>query len=39
MKTSLRDIAAVGWKPVILMIAETIFIAAIALGAIGLNWV
>ena len=39
MKTSVKDIVAVGWKPVILMVGETIFIAAIALGAISLHWV
>ena len=33
------DIVAVGWKPVILMIAETAFIAGIALVAIAAHWV
>ena len=39
MKTSIKDIASVGWKPVMLMIGETIFIAAIVLFAITLHWV
>ena len=39
MKTRFADIVAVGWKPVILMIAETAFIAGIALVAIAAHWV
>lgn len=39
MKTRFRDIAAVGWKPVVLMVLETIFIAGLALGTIALGWV
>ena len=39
VKTSLREIAAVGWRPAILMIFETIFVAAIALIAITAHWV
>jgi len=39
VKTRLRDIAAVGWRPAILMIFETIFVAAIALIAITAHWV
>lgn len=39
MKTRFKDIMAVGWKPVILMVLETIFIAAIALLAIAAGWV
>lgn len=39
MKTRFKDIMAVGWKPVILMVLETIFIATIALSAIAAGWV
>jgi len=39
VKTRLRDIVAVGWRPAILMIFETIFVAAIALIAITAHWV
>ena len=39
MKTRFADIAAVGWKPVILMILETAFIAVVALVAITAGWV
>jgi len=31
MKTNLRELAAVGWKPIALMIGETIFLAALVL--------
>lgn len=36
MKTSLRDLFDVGWKPVGLMIAETLFLGALVLAAIKL---
>jgi uncharacterized integral membrane protein (TIGR00698 family) len=36
MKTQLRDLAAVGIKPVLLMLGETAFLAALVLGA--LRW-
>ena len=39
MKTRFADIAAVGWKPVILMLLETAFIAGIALVALVANWI
>ena len=39
VKTRLRDIAAVGWRPAVLMVLETIFVAAIALIAITAHWV
>lgn len=39
MKTRFADVAAVGWKPVILMVFETAFIAGIALIALTANWV
>ena len=37
MKTSLRDLMEVGWKPVGLMIAETLFLGALVLTAIKLT--
>ena len=39
MKTRIKDIASAGWRPAILMVLETIFIAGIALVAIRLGWV
>jgi uncharacterized integral membrane protein (TIGR00698 family) len=39
MKTRIKDIASAGWRPAILMVLETIFIAGIALTAIRLGWV
>ena len=39
MKTRLGDIVEIGWKPVLLMIVETLVIAAIPLTAIALGWV
>ncbi|MES2413668.1 MAG: putative sulfate exporter family transporter [Pseudomonadota bacterium] len=36
MKTRLRELAAVGLKPVLLMVGETVFLAALALGL--LRW-
>jgi uncharacterized integral membrane protein (TIGR00698 family) len=39
MKTRLGEIAEIGWRPVMLMVVETIFIAAIALGAVWAGWV
>jgi len=39
MKTKLGDIVEIGWKPVLLMVIETIFIAALALAAIAFGWV
>lgn len=39
MKTHFKDIASAGWRPATLMVLETIFIASIALTAIGLGWV
>jgi len=32
MKTQLKELATVGIKPVILMVGETVFLAALALG-------
>ena len=31
MKTNLRELVAVGWKPIVLMIGETVFLAALVL--------
>lgn len=39
MKTKLGEIAEIGWKPVLLMVIETLFIAGLALAAIALGWV
>jgi uncharacterized integral membrane protein (TIGR00698 family) len=35
MKTSLKMLFDVGWKPVTIIVAETVFIGALVLGAIG----
>jgi uncharacterized membrane protein YadS len=34
MKTRLGELADVGWKPVLLMVGETVFLAALVLGAV-----
>jgi uncharacterized integral membrane protein (TIGR00698 family) len=39
MKTRLGEIVEIGWRPVVLMVVETLIIAAIALGAIASAWV
>lgn len=39
MKTRLGEIVEIGWKPVLLMVAETLLIAAIAMVPIALGWV
>jgi len=39
VKSRLKDIAAEGWRPVVLMVLQTIFIAAVALIAIEIGWV
>ncbi|HEV8691563.1 MAG TPA: putative sulfate exporter family transporter [Ideonella sp.] len=36
MKTQLKDLATVGLKPIVLMVGETVFLAALVLG--GLRW-
>ncbi|GAA4408987.1 YeiH family protein [Quisquiliibacterium transsilvanicum] len=36
VKTSLMQLAELGWKPVAMMVAETLFIAAVVLGGIAL---
>lgn len=39
IKTHFREIVEIGWKPVLLMILETIFIAGLALIAIWGGWI
>jgi len=39
LKTRFSDIAAAGWKPVVLMVMQTAFIAGVALAAIEAGWV
>ena len=39
VKTRFKEIVAIGWKPVLLMILETLFIAALALTAVVAGWV
>jgi len=39
IKTRFKDMLEIGWKPVVLMIIETLIIAAMALIAIGAGWV
>ena len=38
IKTHFREIVEIGWKPVVLMILETLFIAGLALVAIWGGW-
>ena len=33
MKTRLRELAAVGWRPVLLLLLETVFLACFVIGA------
>jgi uncharacterized integral membrane protein (TIGR00698 family) len=39
IRTQFRELLDIGWKPVALMIAETLIIAGLALIAIGFGWV
>ena len=39
VKTHFSEIVDIGWKPVLLMVLETLFIAGLALIAIGGGWV
>ena len=39
LKTRFSDIAAAGWRPVVLMVMQTAFIAGVALAAIEAGWV
>ena len=38
LKTRLKDVATVGWKPVALMVAETAFLAMLFLAALAFGW-
>ena len=38
MKTQLRDLAAVGLKPVMLMLGETVFLAVLVLVMMHWTW-
>jgi len=37
VKTSFMQLAELGWKPVVMMVAETVFIASVVLGGIALS--
>ena len=39
VRTQFKEMLDIGWKPVALMIIETLIIAGLALAAIGLGWV
>ena len=39
IKTHFSEIAEIGWKPVVLMILETLLIAALGLAAIAAGWI
>ena len=39
IKTHFRDIAEIGWKPVMLMVFETLLIASLGLAAIWAGWI
>jgi uncharacterized integral membrane protein (TIGR00698 family) len=39
IKTRFKDMLDIGWKPVVLMVAETILIAGLALVALAAGWV
>ena len=39
IKTHFRDIAEIGWKPVMLMVVETLLIASLGLAAIWAGWI
>jgi uncharacterized integral membrane protein (TIGR00698 family) len=39
LKTRFREMAELGWKPVLLMVAETLLIAALAMVALMLGWI
>lgn len=38
LKTRLKDVATVGWRPVALMVAETAFLAGLFLAALASGW-
>jgi len=35
MKSSFKELAAMGWRPMVLMLAETVFLAALVLIFLG----
>jgi uncharacterized integral membrane protein (TIGR00698 family) len=37
VKTSFQDLATLGWQPIVLLVGETVFLAAFVLGGIGLG--
>ncbi|MCL6740545.1 putative sulfate exporter family transporter [Sphingomonas sp. RB56-2] len=39
VRTQFKEMLGIGWKPVALMVIETLIIAGLALAAIGLGWV
>ena len=39
VRTQFKEMLDIGWKPVVLMIVETLIIAGLALAAIGFGWV
>jgi uncharacterized membrane protein YadS len=39
IKTLFKDMLDIGWKPVVLMVIETLIIAGLALVAIAAGWV
>jgi len=34
MKSHLKEFATVGWRPILLMVGETVFLAALAIAAV-----
>jgi hypothetical protein len=36
VKTSFRQLAELGWQPVVMIVGETLFIAAVVLGGVAL---
>jgi hypothetical protein len=37
MKTQLKDLSSVGWRPVALMLLETVFLAVLVLGVLRIG--
>lgn len=37
MKTQMKELFTVGWRPVVLMLVETVFLAALVLGVLGFS--
>lgn len=38
MRTQLRELVQLGWKPVVLLVSETVFLAAVMLGLVWVGW-